>query len=50
MVGVSILQDYFTLCSSYVLGNYALYSLQVRGVSGIQRFLVYTSNGSSIGT
>ena len=34
----------------YVQGNYALSGLRVRGVSAIQGFLMYTSNGSSIGT
>ena len=34
----------------YVLGNYVLSGLQVRGVSAIQGFLMYASNGSSIGT
>ena len=34
----------------YVQGNYALFSLRVRGVSAIQGFLMYTSDGSSIGT
>ena len=34
----------------YVQGNYALSGLLVRGVSAIQGFLMYTSNGSSIGT
>ena len=32
---------------SNVQGNYALFGLQVRGVSTIQGFLMYTSNGSS---
>ena len=34
----------------YVQGNYALSGLRVRGVSAIQGFLMYTSNGSLIGT
>ena len=34
----------------YIQENYALSSLQSRGVSAIQRFLMYTSNGSSTGT
>ena len=34
----------------YVLGNYALSGLLVRGMSAIQGFLMYTSTGSLIGT
>ena len=34
----------------YVQGKYALSGLWVRGVSAIEGFLKYTSNGSSIGT
>ena len=33
-----------------VQGNYPLFGLRVRGVSAIQGFLMYSSNGSSIGT
>ena len=33
-----------------VQGNYALFGLRIRGVSAIQGFLMYTSNGSSIRT
>ena len=33
----------------YVQWNYALSGLRISGVSTIQGFLMYTSNGSSIG-
>ena len=49
MVGVSVLQG-LVYTVFYVQGNYALSGLRIRGVSAVQEFLMYTSNGSSIGT